>query len=62
MALYTVNAAKLVHAEAHLGTLEAGKLADLVVLAEDLFTADPKTIKDIPVDLTMAGGRVTHQR
>ncbi|MGM9565260.1 amidohydrolase [Evtepia sp.] len=62
VSLYTVNAARLVHAEAHLGTLEAGKLADLVVLAEDLFTADPKTIKDIPVDLTMAGGRVTHQR
>lgn len=61
-ALYTVNAARLVHAENDLGTLEAGKLADLVVLAQDLFTADPKTIKDIQVDLTMAGGRVTYQR
>jgi len=62
VSLYTVNAAKLVHAQADLGTLEAGKLADLVVLAEDIFTVAPKTLKDINVDLTMAGGRVTYER
>lgn len=62
VALYTVNAAKLVHAEADLGTLEAGKLADLVVLDRDIFTVDPQQIKDLTVCLTMAGGKVTHAR
>ena len=42
-----------------LGTLEAGKLADLVVLDRDLFTVPKEEIKDIPVVLTMVGGRVT---
>lgn len=62
VAIYTVNAAKLVHAETDLGTLEAGKLADLVVLDRDIFSVDPKEIKDLTVTLTMAGGRITYER
>lgn len=60
VSLYTVNAAKLVHAEADLGTLEAGKLADLVVLDRDIFTVPSQEIKDLAVCLTMAGGKITH--
>ena len=39
------------------GTLEVGKLADLVVLARDPFTEDPSTLRTIPVERTMVGGR-----
>lgn len=58
--LYTVNPAKLVRAEKDCGTLEAGKWADLAVLDRDIFTAEPLTIRDTKVVLTMAGGRITH--
>ena len=58
-ALYTTGPAYLAGAERDLGTLEAGKLADLVVLDRDLFTVPEKEIKDIPVCMTMVGGRLT---
>ena len=57
----TVNTAKLVRAEDDLGTLEAGKLADLVVLDRDIFAVPHREIKDLTVCLTMAGGRITYQ-
>ena len=61
VAIYTVNAAKLVRAETDLGTLEAGKLADLVVLDRDIFTVPHREIKDLTVCLTMAGGKITYK-
>lgn len=60
VALYTTGPAALTHAEADLGTLEAGKLADLVVLDKDIFTVPTQEIKDLSVLLTMAGGRITY--
>ena len=58
-ALYTTGPALLSRSQNDLGTLEAGKLADLVVLGRDLFTVPKGEIKDIPVVLTMVGGRIT---
>jgi hypothetical protein len=43
------------------GSLEAGKLADLVVLGQDPMTTDPFEIIDIPVERTMVGGRWVHE-
>jgi predicted amidohydrolase YtcJ len=43
------------------GTLEVGKLADLVVLGEDICTVDPHNIKDIPVLKTIVGGKVVYE-
>jgi predicted amidohydrolase YtcJ len=40
-----------------LGTIEAGKLADLVVLGRDPFKVDPMDLIDIPVERTMVGGK-----
>lgn len=57
--LYTTGAARLAHAEHDMGTLEAGKLADLVVLDRDIFVVPKEEIKDLSVELTMVGGRVT---
>jgi predicted amidohydrolase YtcJ len=39
------------------GTLEPGKLADLVVLGRDPFVEEPSTLHTIPVERTMVGGR-----
>jgi len=42
------------------GSIEVGKLADLVVLGRDLLTAPPLEIKDIPVMRTMIGGEFVY--
>lgn len=62
VALYTTGPARLAGEEADAGTLEAGKYADLVVLDRDLFAVPHAEIKELTVELTMAGGRVTYRR
>ncbi len=44
------------------GDLEPGKLADLVVFAQDLFRVQAREILATPVDLTVVGGRVVFER
>jgi hypothetical protein len=39
------------------GSIEAGKLADLVVLGRDPLKTDPMELIKIPVERTMVGGR-----
>ncbi len=41
---------------------KGGKLANLVVLSQDLLTIDPERTMDTEVDLTVLGGRVVHER
>lgn len=60
--LYTVNAAWMAFEEQSKGTIEAGKLADLVVLDQDPLRADPASLKDISVDLTVVGGQILFSR
>lgn len=48
--------------EEDLGTIEAGKLADLVVLGKDYLTVPEDEIWNIPVVLTMVGGKVVYDR
>ena len=43
------------------GSITAGKLADFVLLDADPHDVDPDGIKEIPVRMTVAGGRVTHE-
>ena len=58
---YTIDAAFSIRAEDRLGSIEPGKLADLVVLDGDLFSADAASIPGIPVWMTIAGGRIVHR-
>lgn len=44
------------------GTLEAGRLADIVVLSEDPFEVPPEELRRITVDMTVFDGRVVHAR
>jgi predicted amidohydrolase YtcJ len=55
----TVNAAHQLRLDHELGTIEAGKLADFVALADDPHDVDPMVIKDIDVHGTVVGGQVT---
>ena len=53
---YTKNAAYSSFDENIKGTLESGKLADFVILSEDLFSIEPNKIKDVHVLQTYIGG------
>ncbi len=43
------------------GTLEMGKVADFVILADDIFTIDPVKIRDVYVRTTVVDGRVVFE-
>lgn len=61
-ALYrmTMESAYALFREAEVGSLEAGKFADLIVLSEDPTDVDPLAIKDILVEMTMVEGEVLY--
>lgn len=44
------------------GTLEPGKLADFVMISDDIFTIDPVKIRDAKVLLTVVDGRIVYQK
>jgi predicted amidohydrolase YtcJ len=56
----TINAAYTAFQEQTLGSLEVGKLADIVVLGDDPLTFAPERFQELPVDITIAGGKVVH--
>ena len=58
---YTLNAAYSGHREKDEGSLEAGKLADFIVVSQDLFKIEPSKIGVTQVLLTMVGGQVAYQ-
>jgi len=53
----TINGAYASYEENLKGSIEAGKLADLVVLGRDVFKEDPSNIVNIPIERTMVGGK-----
>jgi predicted amidohydrolase YtcJ len=55
--LYTINNAFLTFAEKEKGSLEAGKLADFIVLQQDILTCPVNQVKDIQVAETWVGGK-----
>jgi len=57
---YTVNGAWAEFAEAEKGTIEAGKLADLVVLDRNIFAIPPEEIGQVKVRLTIFDGRIIY--
>jgi hypothetical protein len=61
LAMYTSQAAFVLHREDEIGTLEPGKAADFVVLDDSPLTADPERIGDIRVLATVLGGTPVFQ-
>ncbi len=60
LGLYTKGGAWMTKEEDKKGTLEIGKLADLVLLSADFFSIGVDAIKDLESELTMVGGRVVY--
>lgn len=58
---YTLNAAFAGHREKSEGSLEPGKLADLIIVSQDVFNIDPHQVGSTKVVLTMIGGRVVYE-
>ena len=57
---YTSGSAYAAREEDRLGTLEAGKFADLAVLSQDIFSVSPDPIGKTRVTMTMVGGKVVY--
>jgi predicted amidohydrolase YtcJ len=60
LASFTANGAYASHAETFSGTLAMGKLADLVILSQDIMTAAPMQIPTTTVWKTIVGGEIVY--
>jgi hypothetical protein len=60
--LYTWNGAYLGKEEDLKGSIEPGKLADLIVIDRDILNIDSEEIKDIQVLTTLVDGKIVYQR
>lgn len=58
---YTQGSAYAAFAEKEKGTLAPGKLADVIVLSDDLFKIAPEKIRDAKVEMTIVGGKVVSE-
>ena len=58
---HTMGSAYAGHEEEIKGSIEPGKLADLAVWSEDPYTAPLKRLWQIPIAMTIVGGRVVYQ-
>ena len=59
---YTLNCAVAVFEEHRLGSIEVGKLADLVVLSGDFLAVSEAELAGLVADLTVVGGQIRFQR
>jgi predicted amidohydrolase YtcJ len=60
--MYTANGPYLTWEEKIKGTIEPGKLADMIVLDADPLTNPPEALLKTNVDLTIIGGKVVYDR
>lgn len=58
--LFTKGPAYTSYSEQTNGTIEEGKFADLVVLDENIYEAEPDHIKDIKINRTILGGKTVY--
>ncbi len=62
LASYTINNAYAAFEEEHKGSLTPGKLADIVVLSQNILSVEEALILDTEVDMTIVAGQVRYQR
>ncbi len=60
--LYTINNAYITHEEKKKGSLEVGKLGDLILIDRDVLTCPVKDVAGTQVLMTVVGGKVVWER
>ena len=58
---YTLNTAYAAYEEDIKGSIAVGKLADFLVVSDNLLTMDPDRIKDVRVLTTVVGGKIVYE-
>ncbi len=59
---YTINSAFAAFEENDKGSLEPGKLADMVVLSDDILSINPEEIKNVNVVMTVFDGKIIYEQ
>lgn len=59
---YTLGSAFAEFQEKEKGSITPGKLADMVLLSEDIFSIRPEAIRNVKVETTIVGGRIVYRR
>jgi predicted amidohydrolase YtcJ len=59
---YTMGSAYAEFQEKEKGSIAVGKLADMVLLSNDIFAIAPEKIRDVKVEKTILGGKVIFER
>src|SRR5262249_40407566 len=59
---YTMGSAYAEFQEIDKGSIAPGKLADMVILGDDIFKIDPAKIRDVKILKTIVGGKVVFER
>ena len=60
--MYTLGSARICGEGRRTGSIEPGKLADLVVLSADPRTVEPAELLDVHVEMAIIGGRIAWER
>jgi predicted amidohydrolase YtcJ len=60
--IFTMGGTWMTFEEKVKGSIEPGKLADMVVLGEDILTIDPEKIPKIPILATYVGGKLVYSK
>jgi len=58
--IHTMGSAYASFEEDKKGSLEEGKLADIVVWSHDLYSMNPRDLKDLKAEMTMVGGKIVY--
>ena len=59
---YTMGSAYAEFQDQEKGSITPGKLADMVILSDDILSIDPKLIRDVQVETTIVGGKIVWQK